>query len=150
MKRFRVKVVGLGLAMVAGTAFAADADWHAPGQTPAEVIPASAPGLLPASVRAPKTRPADLGARATGAGSTGGHARQRCRRTRFRSANSYAFGHAPWSGRRSLHNHNHNHNHNRAAAGTNSAGAGTWIGRRAARRRFVWSVACDPSRARSG
>lgn len=49
MKRFRVKVVGLGLALVAGSAVAGDGEWRAPG-APA---PPGAPELLPPALRAP-------------------------------------------------------------------------------------------------
>jgi hypothetical protein len=48
MKRLRVKIVGLGLALATGSALAAD-DWHAPGQ-PAPASP-GAPQMLPAPLR---------------------------------------------------------------------------------------------------
>jgi hypothetical protein len=52
MKRFRLKAAGLGLALAAGGGFAAEGEWHAPGEPPAPVvIPAGGPGLLPASMR---------------------------------------------------------------------------------------------------
>ena len=51
MKRFRVRAVGLGLAL-AGSAVAADGDWRAPGPPAGEVIPAGGPGLLPPAMRA--------------------------------------------------------------------------------------------------
>lgn len=55
MKRFRVKAIGLGLALTAGSVLAADGDWRplgAPNDPPPTVVPAGAPGLLPPSLRA--------------------------------------------------------------------------------------------------
>ncbi len=51
MKRFRVKAVGLGLALAAGAAVAADGGWPPPDQPASSVAPTGAPGLLPPSVR---------------------------------------------------------------------------------------------------
>jgi hypothetical protein len=47
MKRFRVKIVGLGLALAAGSAVADDGEWRAPG-----AVPPGAPELLPPALRA--------------------------------------------------------------------------------------------------
>ena len=62
MKCFREKVVGLGLALVAGSARAGD-DWRAPGSPAAPVT--GAPGLLPPVLRTakPETGPIWLPAR---------------------------------------------------------------------------------------
>jgi hypothetical protein len=68
MRRFRVKLVGFGLAALAGSVHAADGDWHAigrpPVEPPASVVPAGGePAALPPSVRfgpaAPGGDPAD-------------------------------------------------------------------------------------------
>ena len=55
MKRFRVRAVGLGLALAAGTAVAADDEWRAAGQPTVDVTPSGMPGLLPAPLRAVPT-----------------------------------------------------------------------------------------------
>ncbi|MDY3553091.1 BBP7 family outer membrane beta-barrel protein [Gemmata sp. JC717] len=54
MKRFRVKAIGLGLALTAGSALSADGDWRPVGAPPAPPAPRTGePGLLPAALRAP-------------------------------------------------------------------------------------------------
>lgn len=54
MKRFGVRAIGLGLALTAGSALAADGEWRpvgAPADPPAGVKPAGEPGLLPPALR---------------------------------------------------------------------------------------------------
>ena len=53
MKRFGVKAIGLGLALTAGSALAADGDWRPLGATDPSsgVVPAGAPALLPPALR---------------------------------------------------------------------------------------------------
>ncbi len=56
MKRFRVKAIGLGLALTAGSALAAEGDWRplgAPVDPPPAVVPAGEPGLQPSAIRKP-------------------------------------------------------------------------------------------------
>lgn len=63
MKRFRVKAIGLGLALTvgsAGSALAAEGDWKAVGAPAAAPNRAGEPGLLPPALRTPP--PADPGA----------------------------------------------------------------------------------------
>ena len=56
MKRFRLKAASLGLALAAGGGIGAEGPWHTPGEPPAPVvIPAGAPGLLPAALRGTPT-----------------------------------------------------------------------------------------------
>ena len=58
MKRFRVRAVGLGFALAAGSALAAEGDWQASGQAPAPLPPAvradSGPIWLPVQKAEPQ------------------------------------------------------------------------------------------------
>ncbi|AMV23201.1 hypothetical protein VT84_02250 [Gemmata sp. SH-PL17] len=58
MKRFGVRAIGLGLALTAGSALAADGDWRSVGAAdpPLGVVPAGTPGLLPTPMRKAPTK----------------------------------------------------------------------------------------------